>query len=109
MSDEARPIERARFEVREALADQERRSRTTVEKAGRERERESHRHGPVRRRGRDDLMQPVLSEPAAKDGIEGARKGARRAARASISERNARFRFDLGDDATQMRRVRPVA
>ena len=75
MRDEARPVERARFEVREALADQERRGRTPVEKARRERERESHRRGPVRGRGRDDLVQAVLGEAAAERGIERAREG----------------------------------
>ncbi len=65
MSDETRPVERARLEAGEMLADQERRSGTTGEKARREREREARRRRPIGGRGRDDLMQAVHGKSAA--------------------------------------------
>lgn len=105
--DETRPIERARLEAREGLADQQRRGWAEGEEARREREREAHRRRSVLRRGGDDLVQAILAKAAAERGIESARD--RYAPGAALFDVDAPFRFDSSDDATQTRRVRHAA
>ena len=100
MSDQARPIKRARFLSREAFADDERRSRPPAYEPRGERQRKTHRYRSVRRLSGHDFMQSVVCEPAAKRRIERARE--RQAPRWPLALR-AGFSLDLGDGAPQTR------
>ena len=104
MRGEARPMERARLLIGEALADDEGRGLPPAQEPRGERERKAHRRRPVLRLCRDDLMQGVAGEAAAQRGIEGAHKGqAPRGPVARGAARRAGFRLDLGDDAPETR------
>ncbi len=100
MSDQARPIERARFLSGEAFPDDERRGRPSAQEPRGERQRKAHRRRPVRRPSGRDLMQGIVRKPAAESGVEHARE--RQAPRGPLAW-PAGLRLDLSDGAPETR------
>ena len=89
MRDEARPIERARFLIGEAFADDEGRGRPLAQETARRAPAQSPSPPPRPRLSRRDLMQRVVRKAAAKRRIERARERKRRAGRSPAGRPSA--------------------